>query len=164
MFCIGLKKQKIFLAFSMISLKTGIILAYPFDRTTADDLAIQGANAPPALLSLQCRHNEHNYVSNHRRLDCLFNRLFRWRLRQTSNFRVTGLCEVNSPVIGEFPAQRVSNPENVSIWWRHHDPYNFPGILGCQQRKGWICFCVQSRVRCNHSDGIADANSQICPS
>ena len=22
---------------------------------------------------------------------------------------------------GEFPAQRVSNAENVSIWWRHHD-------------------------------------------
>ena len=24
-------------------------------------------------------------------------------------------------VIGEFPAQRVSNAENISIWWRHHD-------------------------------------------
>ena len=22
---------------------------------------------------------------------------------------------------GEFPAQRVSNMQNVSIWWRHHD-------------------------------------------
>ena len=26
----------------------------------------------------------------------------------------------NSPVTGEFPAQRASNAENVSIWWRHH--------------------------------------------
>ena len=26
----------------------------------------------------------------------------------------------NSPVIGEFPAQRSSNAENVFIWWRHH--------------------------------------------
>ena len=34
--------------------------------------------------------------------------------------RVTGLCEGNSPVTGEFPAQRVSNVENVSIWWRHN--------------------------------------------
>ena len=25
------------------------------------------------------------------------------------------------PVAGEFPAQMVSNAENVSIWWRHHD-------------------------------------------
>ena len=28
---------------------------------------------------------------------------------------VTGLCEGNSPVTGEFPAQRASNAENVSI-------------------------------------------------
>ena len=28
--------------------------------------------------------------------------------------------EGNSPVTGEFPAQRASNAENVSIWWRHH--------------------------------------------
>ena len=35
--------------------------------------------------------------------------------------RVTGLCEGNSPVTGEFPAQRASNPENVFISLRHHD-------------------------------------------
>ena len=34
---------------------------------------------------------------------------------------VTGLCGWNSLVSGEFPAQRASNAENVSIWWRHHD-------------------------------------------
>ena len=37
-----------------------------------------------------------------------------------SKLRVTGLCEGNSAVTGEFPEQRVSNAENVSIWWRHH--------------------------------------------
>ena len=37
-----------------------------------------------------------------------------------SKLRVTGLCEGNSPVTGEFPAQMASNAENVSIWWRHH--------------------------------------------
>ena len=41
--------------------------------------------------------------------------------RKTSKLRVTGLCEGNSPVTGEFPAQRASYAENVSIWWRHHD-------------------------------------------
>ena len=41
--------------------------------------------------------------------------------KNTSKLRVTGLCEGNSPVTGEFPAQRASNAENVSIWWRHHD-------------------------------------------
>ena len=30
---------------------------------------------------------------------------------------------MESPVTGEFPAQRTSNPENVSIWWRHHGSY-----------------------------------------
>ena len=29
----------------------------------------------------------------------------------------------NSPVTGEFPAQRASNAENVSIWLRHHAIY-----------------------------------------
>ena len=44
----------------------------------------------------------------------------RRRSKKTSKLRVTGLCEGNSSVIGEFPAQRASNAENVSIWWRHH--------------------------------------------
>ena len=39
---------------------------------------------------------------------------------ETSKLRVTGLCAVNSPVTGEFPAQMASNAENVSIWCRHH--------------------------------------------
>ena len=34
---------------------------------------------------------------------------------ETSKLRVTGLCEGNSPVTGELPAQRASNAENVSI-------------------------------------------------
>ena len=29
-------------------------------------------------------------------------------------------CARNSPEAGEFPAQKASNAENVSIWWRHH--------------------------------------------
>ena len=37
------------------------------------------------------------------------------RSKKTSKLRITGLCEENSPVIGEFPAQRASNAENVSI-------------------------------------------------
>ena len=30
-------------------------------------------------------------------------------------------CAGNSPVTGEFPAQRASYAENASIWWRHHN-------------------------------------------
>ena len=73
-----------------------------------------------AHVSLQWRHNEHDGVSNHPRHDSLRIRLFKRISKKTSNLRVTGLCEENSPVTGEFPAQRASNAENVSIWWRHH--------------------------------------------
>ena len=67
----------------------------------------------------QWRHNEGGGVTNHRRLDCLLNRLFRCRSKKASKLRATGLYEGNSPVTGEFPAQMASNAENVSIWWRH---------------------------------------------
>ena len=70
--------------------------------------------------SLQWRHNDHDGVSNHQPHDCLLNRLFRRRSKKTSKLRVTGLCAGNSPVTGEFPAQRASNTENLSIWWCHH--------------------------------------------
>ena len=39
---------------------------------------------------------------------------------KTSKLRTTGLCDGNSPVTGEFPAQKASNAEDVSTWWRHH--------------------------------------------
>ena len=47
------------------------------------------------------------------------------RSKKTSKLCVTGLCEGNSPVTGEFLAQRASNAENVSIWWRLHELWNF---------------------------------------
>ena len=71
-------------------------------------------------MPLQWRHNERDGVSNHQPHNCLRNGLFRLRSEKTSKLRVTGLCEGNSPMTGEFPAQRVSNAEKVSIWWRHH--------------------------------------------
>ena len=52
--------------------------------------------------TLQWRHNDHDE-------------------KKTPKLRVTGLSVGNSPVTGEFPAQRASNAENVSIWWRHHE-------------------------------------------
>ena len=75
------------------------------------------------IFTLQWRQNGCDGVLNHQRLDCLFNRLFRRRSKKTSKFRVTGLCEGNSPVTSEFPSQRARDAENVAIWWRHHDIY-----------------------------------------
>ena len=49
-----------------------------------------------SIVSLHWRHNE---------------RLFMCRSKKTSKLCVTGLCVGNSPVTGEFPAQRASNAE-----------------------------------------------------
>ena len=72
-------------------------------------------------LALQWHHNECDGVTNHQPHDCLLNRWFRRRSKKISKLCVTGLCKGNSPMTGEFPAQRASNAENISIWWRHHD-------------------------------------------
>ena len=71
--------------------------------------------------TLQWHHNESDEVSNHQPHDCLLNRLFRHRSKKASTLRVSGLCEGNSPVTGEFPAQKASYAENISVWWRHHN-------------------------------------------
>ena len=79
--------------------------------------------------TLQWRHNVRDGVSNHQPHDCLLNRLFRRRSKETSKLRVTGICEGNSPVTGEFPTQRASNAGNVAIWWRHHEYFYLPQSL-----------------------------------
>ena len=61
-------------------------------------------------------YDGHDGVSNHQPYDCL-------QIKDNiSKVHVSGLCEGISPVTGEFPPQRTSNTENVSIWWRHHVP------------------------------------------
>ena len=69
---------------------------------------------------LRWRHNGCDSVSNHQPHRCLLNRLFRRRSKKTSKLRVTGLCFGEFTRTGEFPAQRASYAENVSIRWRHH--------------------------------------------
>ena len=68
------------------------------------------------------------------------------RLKKTSKLRVTGLCEGNSPVASEFLAQRASNAENVSIWWRHHHgwPSTQPGTCTqpCPGRTASTAVCI----------------------
>ena len=73
--------------------------------------------------TLLWRHNDRDGISNHQPHHCLPNRLFRRRSKKTSKLRITGLCVGNSPVTSEFPAQRASDAEKVSIWWCHHDIY-----------------------------------------
>ena len=56
-------------------------------------------NYPHNLINkaLQWRHIERDGVSNHWRLDCSLNRLFRRRSKKASKLHVTGLTPVNSP-------------------------------------------------------------------
>ena len=86
--------------------------AYRVGLTGANDLKLFAGGA------LQWHHNDG--VSYHQPHDCLLNRLFKRRSKKISKLHVTGLCAGNSPVTGEFPAQRASNAENISIWWHHH--------------------------------------------
>ena len=60
---------------------------------------------------------------------------------KTSKLRVTGLCVGNSPVTGEFPAQRDSNAENVSIWWRHHEKNEKVLYTKLSFRIQYTCHC-----------------------
>ena len=76
----------------------------------------------------------------------------RRRSKKTSKLRVTGLCEGNTPVTGDIPAQKASYAVNVSIWWRHHEP--------CHPRRHrrddtmttlglWWWYCLQTHQHCN---------------
>ena len=109
--------------------------------------------------TLQWRHNGHDGVSNNQSYDCLLNRLFRWRLKKTSKLRVTGLSEGNSPVTGEFPAQRpvtrkmfpfddviifgsqvliYTDREDTELLWIPSSPFNIPdgAVLAGQKANG----------------------------
>ena len=83
-------------------------------------------------IPLQWHHNERDDISNHRRLDGLLNRLFKPDQRKHQSSVSLAICEGNSPVTGEFPSQRASYAESVSIWWYHH-----ANILKPTIHKGW---------------------------
>ena len=74
-----------------------------------------------SVCSLQWCYNERHMASQITTLAIVFPSVYsRHRSKKISKLRVTGLCEGNLPVTGEFPTQRYSNSENVSIWWRRH--------------------------------------------
>ena len=103
--------------------------------------------------TLQWPHNEHKGFSNHWRLDCLLNRLFRLRSNKTLKLCVTCLCEGNSPVTGEFPAQVLKilsrgRQKHIDttlsmilqlITWQHKEP-------GYQQQWHWPLFSGKQHV------------------
>ena len=85
------------------------------------------------------RHNEHDGISNHQPHNSLLNHLLRRWSKKTLKLCITGLCEGNSLVIGEFPTQRASNVETVSIWCRHQVDYFFVVSLKMMLKKQSSC-------------------------
>ena len=45
---------------------------------------------------------------------------------------------VQAPVTGGFPAQKASNIENITIWWRHHEDFYFVAISGTFQLIAYV--------------------------
>ena len=97
----------------LLSARGKIIVKQVYWHRISIGLARMLLPLPANNCALQWCYNERDGVSHHPHHDCLLNRLFRRRSKKTSKLRVTGLCEVNSPVTGEFPAQRASKAESV---------------------------------------------------
>ena len=104
--------------------------------------------------TLQWHHDGRDGVSNHRHLKCLLNLLLRCRSKKTSKLRVTGLCEGKSPMTSEFPSQRASNTENVSIWWCRHIDNKFVIFI-------FITFVIHIAITRTVSYGACDPNLGI---
>ena len=90
-----------------------------------------GEQTKHARGSLQLRHNGRDSVSNHRRLDCLLNRLFRHRSKKTSKPRGTGL-PLNAKIHVIFSVQRWSN-----MWLKCK--ISGTEVFGCQFYTGPLC-------------------------
>ena len=72
-------------------------------------------------LTLQWHHTERDGTSNHIRLECFLNRLFRRRSKKTPKLRVTGLCKgiYRWPV--DSPQERVFG-DVILTWGRQDTP------------------------------------------
>ena len=73
----------------------------------------------------------------------------RHRSKKISKLRVTGLCEGNLPVTGEFLTQRDCNSENVSIWWRRHVESGLVRRPGSNPSTVPVSEQVVRAIRCN---------------
>ena len=70
-------------------------------------------------------------------------------------------------VTGEFPTQRASNAENVSIWWRHHE-------VNCNNMTGRVRYCNRTGtissefhqprlvIRTFHRQGRCSRGGHLC--
>ena len=91
--------------------------------------------------TLPWRHSECDGVSNHRRLDCLLNRLF-LGVDQKDIQKSASLAFVGT---GEFPAQRASNAEKPFIWSRNHTINRGLGAVSISHKRSLLETSQSSR-------------------
>ena len=125
--------------------------------------------------ALQRRDSERDDVSNRQPHNYLLNHLFRRRSTKISKLRVSGLCEGNLPVTGQFPAQRASKGKNIvfitlkrkmnelsscfGVLWSVFQFYICPvgivwGILTCLQHFVVSFFLLNLIIKINFHDQI----------
>ena len=116
----------------------GLVPVY-YTRILQIIYSLRGQTSNRKISSLQWRHNDHDGVSNHQPHGCILNRLLRAQIKENIKApRHWPLCgEVTGT--GEFPTQRASNVENVSIWWRHHVKSQSRGT-GCYNKRVVLTF------------------------
>ena len=122
-------------------------------------------NCVTCTCSLRWRYNERDGVSNRQRLDCLLNRLFRRRSKKISKLRVTRLYGGNSPVTGEFPAQRANNMKNFQFQdVIIHRSQQWPACSGANQlimtHPSKTDFYQLNTVNCKPHMGLSDFHSR----
>ena len=85
-------------------------------------------------LSLQWRNNELDGVSNYQRLDCCLLNHSLVEVQINENIKAPLHWTFWGEFTSEFPTQRASNAENVSIWWRHQ-------VYCCEGNNGRALVC-----------------------
>ena len=94
--------------------------------------ALFGAKPLPELVLVYCRLDSWEQISVKSHYSGV--------IMSTMAFRITGISIVGkSLVTGDFPAQRASNAENVSIWWRIMSSWN--SIIFIQENACEIVVC-----------------------
>ena len=100
------------------------------------------------LSALQWCHNGRlNMASQITSLTIVYSTVYSGADQRKYQICVTGLWAGKSPVTGEFPSQRASNAENVSIWWRHHASVRTSGYHSVYRSIGTSTHYHWSRFR-----------------
>ena len=94
----------------------------PLDLTVDPDLwrnmASLGHNGLIAVQILKTIHNGALYLlkSNHRKIGCWFNILFKLTTKKHQSLELLAFCKQKPPVCGGFPSERDNSVESFSMW------------------------------------------------